>query len=108
MLFGNRAAAKLKLEQWEAALADAQEAKRLAPEWVKAFYREGEAFWGMENYGDAAASFWEGLQMDPSNKEMRRRFNEAVELGKKKHREENGGDEDEESSSSSSDEDDDR
>jgi ankyrin repeat protein len=108
VLFGNRAAAKLKLKQWEAALADAQEAKRLAPEWVKGFYREGEAFWGMENYGDAAASFWEGLQMDPSNKEMRRRFNEAVEIGKKKHREENGVDDDEESSSSSSDEDDER
>ena len=56
MLFGNRAAAKLKLQQFEEALADAQEAKRLAPEWVKAFYREGEAFFGMENYGDAAAS----------------------------------------------------
>jgi ankyrin repeat protein len=111
VLFGNRAAAKLKLKQYEAALADAQEAKRLAPEWVKAFYREGEAFWGMENYGDAAASFWEGLQLEPSNKEMRRRFNEAVEIGKKKHREEHGGGEEEEeeedsSSSSSSDEDD--
>ena len=56
MLFGNRAAAKLKLQRFEEALADAQEAKRLAPEWVKAFYREGEAFFGMENYGDAAAS----------------------------------------------------
>ena len=56
VLFGNRAAAKLKLQQFEEALADAQEAKRLAPEWVKAFYREGEAFFGMENYGDAAAS----------------------------------------------------
>ena len=47
---------KLKLQQFEEALADAQEAKRLAPEWVKAFYKEGEAFFGMENYGDAAAS----------------------------------------------------
>ena len=90
VLFGNRAAAKLKLEQWEAALADAQEAKRLAPEWVKAFYREGEAFSGMGSDGEAAASYWEGLMLEPGNKEMRRRFNEAVELGKKKHKAETG------------------
>ena len=41
VLYNNRAAAYLKMNDPQRALADAQEAKRLAPLWVKAMYREG-------------------------------------------------------------------
>lgn len=45
------------------------------------------------------------MMLEPGNKEMRRRFNETVELGKKKHAEEEGEDEESEDSSSSDEED---
>ena len=64
------------------------------------FYRE--AYAKLENYGDAAASFWEGLMTEPGNKEMHRRFKEVVEIGKAKHKAEHGDDEEGESSSSDS------
>lgn len=37
-------------------------------QWIKVFYREGECFMAMQNYGDAAASFWEGLMFDAGNR----------------------------------------
>ena len=104
VLYNNRAAAYLKQDQVEQALADAQEAKKLSPLWVKAMYREGEAYCRLEKYGEGAASFWEGLMTEPGNKEMHRRFKEAVAAGKAKHKAENGGVSSAEESSSSSDE----
>ena len=56
---------------------------------MKAFYREGEAFSRMESWADAAGSFWEGLMLDPGNKEMHRRFKEAVAKGKAAHKQNN-------------------
>lgn len=40
-LYSNRSAARLKLGQAAAALADAQEAVRLRPSWDKAHFRQG-------------------------------------------------------------------
>eukprot|EP01052_Picozoa_sp_SAG31_P012994 SAG31_NODE_772_length_12197_cov_7.075963_3_plen_178_part_00 len=130
VLFNNRAAAYLKLGNAAAALADAQQARALAPEWVKAFYREGECYMAMENYGDAAASFWEGLMLDAGNKvrgpkkilrtpyrlnlntqclqrqqELKKRFDTALALGKAQHAASSKGEE--ETADSSSDDDDD-
>ena len=31
------------------------------PKWIKTYFREGETYMKMELFGDAAASYWEGL-----------------------------------------------
>ena len=38
----------------------------------------------MEEYGDSAASFWEGYRMEPNNKAFYEGFQKAVKLGKEK------------------------
>ncbi|KAL6044683.1 Hsp70-Hsp90 organizing protein 3-like [Balamuthia mandrillaris] len=85
VLYSNRSACFLKLQDYDASLRDAQKAKQLAPSWPKGYFREGMAYFEMKNYGEAAGSFWEGLQLDPSNKELLDCFNEAIRLGKKEH-----------------------
>ena len=42
----------------------------------------GEAFMALQHYGDAAASFWEGLMLDSGNKEMKNKFDHALATGK--------------------------
>eukprot|EP01017_Pseudomicrothorax_dubius_P038414 TRINITY_DN5752_c0_g2_i5.p1 TRINITY_DN5752_c0_g2~~TRINITY_DN5752_c0_g2_i5.p1 ORF type:complete len:270 (+),score=76.74 TRINITY_DN5752_c0_g2_i5:60-812(+) len=81
----NRAAAYLKLGESKKALADAHQAKKVDPDWIKAYFREGEAYMQLEEYGEAAASFWEGLYKQPSNKELKESFEHAMKVGKEKY-----------------------
>ena len=55
----------MNLGKFEEALKDATTAKNLDPKWVKAYFREGEIYFHMKKYGDSAASFWEGLNLEP-------------------------------------------
>ena len=53
------------------------------PKWVKTYFREGEAYLKLKDYGEAAASFWEGLRLEPKNQTFKKKFQECVKIGKK-------------------------
>mmetsp|Transcript_99707 Transcript_99707/g.145753 ORF Transcript_99707/g.145753 Transcript_99707/m.145753 type:complete len:342 (+) Transcript_99707:1-1026(+) len=77
-LYTNRAAAALRLNKPQEALEDAQTAKRMAPQWPKAAFREGQAYRALGLLPDAAASFWEAHRMDPSSADAKDSFNKCV------------------------------
>eukprot|EP00850_Spirogloea_muscicola_P009422 SM000053S17379 [mRNA] locus=s53:55947:59955:+ [translate_table: standard] len=84
-LYSNRSLCWMRLDQAEQALADAQDAKRLRPDWSKAAYRLGRALRHLLRHEEAANAFFEGVQLDPENVEMAQCFREAVEAGRAAH-----------------------
>lgn len=81
----NKAGCYIRLNDNENALKSCQAAKKIDPKWIKSYFREGEAYLAMKEYGDAAASFWEGLSLEPMNKILKEAFDRAVKLGKAQH-----------------------
>ncbi|KAL4378632.1 hypothetical protein GQ457_02G034250 [Hibiscus cannabinus] len=86
-LLSNRSLCWIRLGQPEQALADAKACRALRPDWPKACYREGAALRLLQKYDEAANAFYEGVQLDPENKELVNAFREAVEAGRKFHSE---------------------
>ncbi|KAG2696653.1 hypothetical protein I3843_07G067000 [Carya illinoinensis] len=84
-LFSNRSLCWIRLGQAEHALDDAKTCRALRPDWPKACYREGAALRLLQRFDEAANSFYEGVQLDPENKELVLAFREAVEAGRKFH-----------------------
>ncbi|KHN31467.1 Ankyrin-1 [Glycine soja] len=87
-LLSNRSLCWIKLGQAEHALADAKACRALRPDWPKACYREGAALRLLsllQKFDEAANAFYEGVKLDPENKELVNAFREAVEAGRKFH-----------------------
>lgn len=84
-LLSNRSLCWIRLGQAEMALADAKACRALNPNWSKACYREGAALRQLQRFDEAANAFYEGIKIDPENKELVNAFREAVEAGKKFH-----------------------
>lgn len=84
-LLSNRSLCWMRLGQAEHALADAKACRALRPDWPKACYREGAALRLLQKFDEAANSFYEGVKLDPENKELVNAFREAVEAGRKFH-----------------------
>ncbi|XP_041017619.1 26S proteasome non-ATPase regulatory subunit 10 isoform X2 [Juglans microcarpa x Juglans regia] len=84
-LFSNRSLCWIRMGQAEHALDDAKACRALRPDWPKACYREGAALRLLQRFDEAANSFYEGVQLDPENKELVHAFREAVEAGRKFH-----------------------
>ncbi|KAK8938021.1 hypothetical protein KSP40_PGU004253 [Platanthera guangdongensis] len=84
-LLSNRSLCWIRLGQAVQALADAKSCRSLKPSWPKAYYREGSALRLLQRFDEAANSFYEGLQLDPENKELVDAFRESVEAGRKFH-----------------------
>ncbi|OVA06695.1 Tetratricopeptide TPR-1 [Macleaya cordata] len=87
ILLSNRSLCWLRLGQAEHALADAKACRELRPDWHKACYREGAALRLLQRFDEAANAFYEGVKLDPENKELISAFREAVEAGRKFHAE---------------------
>ncbi|CAK9144212.1 unnamed protein product [Ilex paraguariensis] len=81
----NRSLCWIRLGQADHALADAKACRVLRPDWPKACYREGAALRLLQKFDEAANSFYEGVKLDPENKELVNAFREAVEAGRKFH-----------------------
>ncbi|KAJ1385124.1 Tetratricopeptide-like helical domain superfamily [Sesbania bispinosa] len=81
-LLSNRSLCWIRLGQADHALADAKACRALRPDWPKACYREGAA---LRKFDEAANAFYEGVTLDPENKELVNAFREAVEAGRKFH-----------------------
>ncbi|XP_059440604.1 uncharacterized protein LOC132173055 [Corylus avellana] len=83
-LLSNRSLCWMCLGQAEDALADAKSCRTLRPDWPKACYQEAAVLRLLQRFDEAANSFYEGVMLDPENKELANAFREAVEAGKKK------------------------
>jgi len=83
--FTNRAACLIKLGKYQEAINDCQAAKKLDSNWVKSYFREGEAYFALKEYGESAASYWEGLKLEPNNKSLKYGFENSVKIGKEHH-----------------------
>ncbi|XP_074579682.1 uncharacterized protein LOC141836158 [Curcuma longa] len=84
-LLSNRSLCWIRLGQGEQALADAKACRALKPDWPKACYREGAALRLLQRFDEAASVFYEGVKLDPENKELVEAFREAVEAGRRFH-----------------------
>ncbi|KAK9137692.1 hypothetical protein Sjap_008286 [Stephania japonica] len=84
-LLSNRSLCWIRLGQADQALTDAKACRTLKPDWPKACYREGAALRLMQRFDEAANAFYEGVKLDPENKELVDAFREAVEVGRKFH-----------------------
>lgn len=80
--WANRAAARLKLKKFSEARDDARASRTLDPMFVKAWYREGEAALELEEYEDSAYAFFEGMQVDGDNADLKRMFDIAIARGR--------------------------
>lgn len=83
--FSNRSLCWLRLGQAEQALSDAKTCRALRPDWAKACYREGAALQLLQRFEEAASAFYEGVTLEPENKELVSAFRDAVEAGRKFH-----------------------
>ncbi|CAL4902523.1 unnamed protein product [Urochloa decumbens] len=84
-VLSNRSLCWLRAGQAEHALEDAKACRALRPDWAKACYREGAAHRLLQRFEEAANAFYEGVQLEPENKELVSAFREAIEAGRKFH-----------------------
>lgn len=83
VIWSNRAAAHLKLNNPEAALRDAQMARALDEKSIKAWGREGSAAQALQRWEDAAHAFYVASQLDTSNDDWLHKCKHAVEQGRR-------------------------
>jgi heat shock protein 1/8 len=67
VLYSNRSAAHLKLNEVDEALADAQKCTELSPMWAKGFGRLGAALFAKKQYAEAMDAYSKGLAIEPQN-----------------------------------------
>ncbi|GBG90485.1 hypothetical protein CBR_g50831 [Chara braunii] len=84
-VLSNRSLCWIRVGQAERALEDAQAARAARPDWPKACYREGAALRLLGRLDEACTAFYEGVQLDPENKELVTAFRETMEHAKRQH-----------------------
>ena len=67
LLYSNRSAAYARLHQYSEALADAEKAVKLKPDWSRGYYRLGVAHFGLGQLDEAVTAYKKGLEFDPDN-----------------------------------------
>lgn len=77
LYYGNRSFSYLNAGDFERSLADARASTKIAPDFSKGFYRAGQALQGLKRYKEAAASYREGLKLDPANEDSQARLKEC-------------------------------
>ena len=77
VLFANRAAAHLKLENYGSALADAGRAIELDPKYVKAYYRRADAAAGLGRVRDALRDFRTAAKVAPRDPDLKIKLKQA-------------------------------
>ena len=73
---------KKRTSDLEAAWRAARGARQLDPAYVKAWYREGCALTELGDFESAALAFFEGMQIDGDNGDLKRGFDEAIRRGR--------------------------
>lgn len=77
MLYSNRAASHLKLENYGSAISDAAAAMALDPGYLKAYYRRGSALSALSKFKDARKDFLHVCKSAPSDKDARAKLDEC-------------------------------
>jgi len=77
VLYSNRAAAHLKLENYGSALADAGKAIELDPRYVKAYYRRADASAGLGRVRDALRDFRTAAKVAPNDPDLKVKLKQA-------------------------------
>ena len=77
VLLGNRCQAYLRVGRLEPALADAETAVRLRPEWGKAHYRLGSCLARLERHEGAIGAFERACELEPAAAETRKALEDA-------------------------------
>lgn len=70
ILYSKRSATQAKLQDFEAALSDADEVIRLQPAYAKGYSRKGTALQSLGRLIEAKSAFEKGLELEPDNKAM--------------------------------------
>lgn len=77
ILYSNRALAHIKAESYGLAIADAEEAMRLDPTYVKAYYRRGTANLAIGKYKLALNDFKAVVKLKPKDRDARGKLKEC-------------------------------
>ncbi|XP_026431166.1 serine/threonine-protein phosphatase 6 regulatory ankyrin repeat subunit B-like [Papaver somniferum] len=77
-VLSNRSLCYVCLNKGDLAFEDARQCTLERPDWPKAFYRAGEALKLLNRLDDAADAFFNGLKLDPKNKELEDAFREVT------------------------------
>jgi len=86
-LFCNRAAASMKLNNYEEALQDADRVIVLRDDWMKAYRRRGSIHMELHNYEEAVRDFEKAYQLDKSDPEIKHLVKDAqLQLKKSKRK----------------------
>ena len=70
ILYSNRSAMHLNLNEFDQALTDAEKAISLKPEYAKAYLRKGKALEGLEKFDEALKTYKLGLEKDNGNAQL--------------------------------------
>lgn len=77
VLFSNRSAVYLKMENGEKALEDAEKCVSLNPAWARGLGRKGAALFLLERYDEAAEVYQKALEIEPSNEGFKQSLAQA-------------------------------
>ena len=76
-LYGNRAFAHIRLEEYGSAIADASDAIALDPTYVKAYYRRGDANFALGKFKEALRDLRAAAKVAPRDPDLRRKLSEC-------------------------------
>ena len=79
ILYSNRSLVRLQMGKVTEALEDADEAVKNDPSYVKAHWRQGQAFTACGNSSSALKSFEKALELEPENKALKKEVQAAKE-----------------------------
>jgi tetratricopeptide (TPR) repeat protein len=79
ILYSNRSLVRLQMGKVAEALEDADEAVKYDPSYVKAHWRQGQAFTACGNSSGALKSFEKALELEPENKALKKEVQTAKE-----------------------------
>lgn len=69
-LHSNISSCYLKLNDVESAMKEAEECIKLQPKWSRGYYRKGMVLFEKKEFVDAATTFYQGCELDPTDKKL--------------------------------------
>jgi len=79
----NRAAAYASLKQWDKCLRDAEKAITLNGDWMKGWYRKGQALQELGRLQEATAAYKKAVGLEPGNADVAKKAQDCERLWKK-------------------------
>ncbi|EGR32010.1 hypothetical protein IMG5_098360 [Ichthyophthirius multifiliis] len=85
-LYTNAAAACIYLQKYNEGLYFTKRAKVLDEKWVKSYFREAEIYTALNDFSEAAVSYWECLKREPDNILYKKLFEQLFQKAKEKNK----------------------